>query len=731
MFRKSDVVLTVLSVATSALAADKVTYDDHLLPILRNECTSCHNPDKKKAGLDLSTYQSALGGGDSGAIATAGDPDSSLLYKVVAHLEDPKMPKGKGKLPDKDVNLFKQWIAGGLLENAGGKAVVSGKPKVSLTVTSAGSARPTGPIAMPTGLSVDAVVHTKRPGALMCLAASPWAPLVAVGGRHQVVLYNTSTLDLLGILPFPEGDPYATAFSRNGGTLVVGGGVSAKSGRVVLFDVATGRRITQVGDEFDAVLAADISPDQSTVALGGPGKTVKVYSTSDGQLLHAIKKHTDWVTAVAYSPDGVLLASGDRAGGLWVWESRSANEFYSLTGHKSAITAVAFRDDSNILASASEDGTVKLWDMPTGKLVKTFNAHAPGVTSVAYTHDGRIVTCGRDKLVRLWNPEGTALAASSAFPDIALHATFDGEGARVVAGDWSGAVRVFDAKTAKPLGDITANPPSLGERLAAADQDLKATQAAYDKDAAAFDLATRRLAEAKSRFTSLKSAQARSGLASKQLELEKISAAAHAARLAADRASARLRDAQQLIDDGPALIKIGEQTVAKANEATSRTRSQLGSAAHGLNQLTGLAKSVGQVAQQLSDAARASADDKDLSLVAAKAKASFDGINSALESADRLVAIRTRDAQTATAQLAHAAAALEQRKASIAAAPKSIDALRRDLDSATTEARKQADAQQRAAKEVDLARLRLQSLAATQPADSAHPSTSQPVAQKN
>src|SRR4051794_14669213 len=57
--------------ATAARAADKITYEEHLLPILRNECASCHNPDKKKAGLDLSTYQSTLAGGDSGPVAVA------------------------------------------------------------------------------------------------------------------------------------------------------------------------------------------------------------------------------------------------------------------------------------------------------------------------------------------------------------------------------------------------------------------------------------------------------------------------------------------------------------------------------------------------------------------------------------------------------------------------------------------------------------------------------------
>ena len=51
--------------ARSLLAADapaKVTYNDHILPIFKNACLNCHNPDKKKAGLDLSTYQGASRG---------------------------------------------------------------------------------------------------------------------------------------------------------------------------------------------------------------------------------------------------------------------------------------------------------------------------------------------------------------------------------------------------------------------------------------------------------------------------------------------------------------------------------------------------------------------------------------------------------------------------------------------------------------------------------------------
>ena len=116
---------------------------------------------------------------------------------------------------------------------------------------------------MPNGdLLLEPVVSSSRAGAVTAMAASPWAPLVAVASQKQVVLYHADTLAIEGILPFPEGFPYVIKFSRNGKLLLVGGGVGAKMGKVVLYDVITGKRLTEVGDELDAVLAADLSPDQ-------------------------------------------------------------------------------------------------------------------------------------------------------------------------------------------------------------------------------------------------------------------------------------------------------------------------------------------------------------------------------------------------------------------------------------------------------------------------------------
>ncbi len=106
--------------ALAASAQEKINYQEHILPIFRNSCLTCHNPDKKKAGLDLSAWQTAINGSNNGQVVNPGDPDGSLLYRVVTHQEDPTMPPKKDKLPDKELDLIKRWIAGGAIETATG-----------------------------------------------------------------------------------------------------------------------------------------------------------------------------------------------------------------------------------------------------------------------------------------------------------------------------------------------------------------------------------------------------------------------------------------------------------------------------------------------------------------------------------------------------------------------------------------------------------------------------------
>lgn len=435
----------------------KVTYMDHVRPVFREHCFSCHNQNKKQNDLALDTYESVMAGGAAGAAIEPGDLESSYLWSLVTHQDSPAMPPNSDKLPDAKLDVIKQWILGGALKDSGSKAAVKKQSSLDFSAQ-AGSGKPTGPVAMPEGLPRQPVVTTARPGAITALAASPWAPVVAIAGQRQISLYHTDSGELLGILPFPEGIPQVLKFSRSGALLLAGGGRGAVQGLVAVYDVRTGRRAFQVGDELDTVLAADINENHTRIALGGPQRLVRVMLTADGSLAYEIKKHTDWVYALEFSPDGALLATADRAGGLALWEADSGREYLVLEGHKAAITDLSWRSDSNLLATGSEDGSIKFWNAEDGKTLKSFSAHAGGVTALEFTHDGRLVSCGRDKLVKVWDPTGKPFRAFPPMTDIAMEATFTHDGSRVVAGDWTGEVRLWNTADGEEAAKLPANP---------------------------------------------------------------------------------------------------------------------------------------------------------------------------------------------------------------------------------------------------------------------------------
>ncbi|HMO36282.1 MAG TPA: WD40 repeat domain-containing protein, partial [Gemmatales bacterium] len=351
------------------------------------------------------------------------------------------------------------------------------KPKADLTLKTAARGKPEGPPPMPgETLPLEPAVLTPRANAITALAASPWAPVMAVASSKSVLLYHTETHELLGVLPFPEGQVNVLKFSRNGALLLAAGGRGGQSGRAIVFEIQTGQRVIEVGEETDSILAADISPDQSQIALGNSSKLIRVYSTQDGSVLHKLKKHTDWVTALEYSPDGVLLASGDRNGGLAIWEAGSGQEFIQIRGPQLAISEVSWRPDGNLLAVCSEDTQIRLFEMENGNQVKAWGAHAGGALSVRYHHDGRIVSTGRDRITKVWDGNGALQKQTPATPDVALKAAWSHDGHRVLTGDWLGQVHHYTVADGKEVAQVVANPPSVEHRLAELNKKLEAVR---------------------------------------------------------------------------------------------------------------------------------------------------------------------------------------------------------------------------------------------------------------
>lgn len=463
------VLLAPLTVSAQQPDSSKgaVNFKDHVQPLLRKHCLNCHNTDKAKSDLDVATYQTLMAGGASGEAVKPGNAGQSLLYRVTAHEVEPHMPPKGPKIPEGELAIIKKWIDAGAPETAVGAAKTAART-IDIDPGTTTIGKPTGPPPMPSKLPVVPTAKMSRAHPVTAMAASPWAPVIAISGHEQILLYNTDTLKFIGSLPFPERIPFVIKFSRNGKWLLAAGGRGALAGKVVIWDVVTGNRITEIGDEADVVLAADISPNHKLVALGGPGKLIKIYDTSTGQLRQKIKKHTDWVTAMEFSPNGEFLATGDRNGGAYIWEAETGGIVFTLGDHKDAVTALSWRSDSQMLASSSEDGRLILWYAEDGFPTRSINAQVdprstnrtkiPGVLFAQYARSGQILTCGRDNTARVWKPDGSQAARLEGFTDIPSRVAFSHDGEKLFVGDFTGIVRVWNAKDNKLVGEFSTNP---------------------------------------------------------------------------------------------------------------------------------------------------------------------------------------------------------------------------------------------------------------------------------
>jgi hypothetical protein len=451
--------LTFAGVTALWAQSPKVNYEENVRPILARRCFTCHGNGEAKNGLSLETYAGIMKGGASGDAVTPGRLGNSLLYLAVAQEKDGvvRMPLGQPRIPEAEIAVIRDWIQQGVLETANSRP--KGPVVASLEFHPSSLNKPAGAAAMPESLAPLALPETARAHPVTALAASPWAPLVAIAGHERIYLYDFEKRTLVGELPFPEGIPYVLRFSRDGSMLLAAGGRGVQMGKVALYDVRTGQRRATLGQEIDIVLAADISAGGKLVALGGPQKIVKVYTVADGKLAYQIQRHTDWITALEFGPDGTRLATADRSGGIYLWESATGGIIVSLAEHKDSVTSLDWRSDGLLLASGSEDGQIILWNAQDGFPVATIaNAHTPkaapgsygkvegGVLGVAWMPDGRLASVGRDRVLRMWSSEGKAKGASA--PDDVLLTKVAGacDGKLAIAGDYDGRLLVWDGR---------------------------------------------------------------------------------------------------------------------------------------------------------------------------------------------------------------------------------------------------------------------------------------------
>jgi hypothetical protein len=112
--------------APSVLAAE-IDFENHVAPILSAHCVRCHNREKSRAGLDLSTRAAALKGSDAGEVLVPGRPQGSLLVQRASDGSMPPETDGR-RLTADEVAVLSAWVEAGAIWPAG--RVLSAPPAI-------------------------------------------------------------------------------------------------------------------------------------------------------------------------------------------------------------------------------------------------------------------------------------------------------------------------------------------------------------------------------------------------------------------------------------------------------------------------------------------------------------------------------------------------------------------------------------------------------------------------
>lgn len=453
----ADAVAVAANTANDANEPRFVLWAD-VEPIFSEHCVACHDPDSGKGGLDLSSYAAAMQGGGSGKSIVQGEPDQSRLFRMIALVERPFMPKDADALDAKTQGVVRSWIEHGAAEDKGAARVFwrerEAKAKAAAAAVEAASS---GPAPWPNGWPVVAMRTSERASPIAALARSPRGALLAAAGIGQALLFDGGG-KLVACADTGFARIGGVGFSPDGKLLAIAGGEAGKSGRALVLDVVTGAAVGTFGKERDVPLAVAVHHAARVVSIGGSSKRVRVHSLDRGaegteELLWE-GKHDDFVMSLAFSPDGSLLAAADRSGACVLWEVDGGAIAQTLRSPQGAAHAVAFHRSGTVVALACGDGTVRLFDPENGKERWQKKACQGEALAVAFSQKDALAACGSDgKLVR-YALDGKPLGTSPSLGDHAFGVAFGDDDNVVFGADAQGRLCRWDGKKVEVVSGL-------------------------------------------------------------------------------------------------------------------------------------------------------------------------------------------------------------------------------------------------------------------------------------
>ncbi|KAK6315165.1 hypothetical protein J4Q44_G00146940 [Coregonus suidteri] len=193
--------------------------------------------------------------------------------------------------------------------------------------------------------------------------------------------------------------------------------LGTKSGKIQIFDLASGTLLETVDAHNGALWSLCLSPDQRGIVTGGADKTVKFWEfelikDKDATQKRLTVKHMrtlqldEEVLCVKYSPDQRLLAVSLLDCTVKVFYTDTLKFFLSLYGHKLPVLCLDISHDSALIATGSADRNVKIWGLDFGDCHRSMFAHDDSVMFLQFVPKTHLFfTAGKDKKIKQWDAD--------------------------------------------------------------------------------------------------------------------------------------------------------------------------------------------------------------------------------------------------------------------------------------------------------------------------------------
>lgn len=149
------------------------------------------------------------------------------------------------------------------------------------------------------------------------------------------------------------------------------------------------------------VRCARFSPTGKMIASCSDDRTIKIFDTTSGEVVHSYVEHTHgFGMDVAWHPGGVLVAIALSQTRIKIFDQRNHQLIQLYNCHKGAVNSISFHPYGHFMITGGEDGSSKILDLMEGRPAYTLLGHDDAVTATAFTSDGEHFSTGsRDKQV--------------------------------------------------------------------------------------------------------------------------------------------------------------------------------------------------------------------------------------------------------------------------------------------------------------------------------------------